>query len=337
MEDLALAFFDSPLYIHRSTQTSPASRSQNIPVLVPLDSKFREDQPSAPFPEHNMRPDASTLETHNNSNVQGEKNVSSDPGIVSPLNGMEANAHHVSPIVSDTPSSTALTGNTSKPLTGAFQSSTKSKPFIPRSYGGSLAPLAAGPVFPSTMVHPVKALPVASRDIPSNRTVSLPTRRVPGMDAALGNSADAPTPHGNRIVSLPESTIFPNKLTVSSIPPSHHPSADDMPLLIDLSSPQPHHIVLSPNQSSPDGSILIHSSFVKSSSRSPSPSSTHDCSQSESESIIFVNNPLVGCSPSFLRRPQSPASWVVRDVPSPANARLVKLTSSQSAQQGDDH
>ncbi|KAF9518703.1 hypothetical protein BS47DRAFT_229425 [Hydnum rufescens UP504] len=281
MEDLALAFFDSPRYIHRSTQTSPASRSQNIPVFAPLDSKFREDQPSAPCPEPNMRPDASTLETHNNSNVQG---VSSDSVIVSPLNGMEANAPHVSPIVSDTPSSTSLTGNTSKPLTGAFQSSTKSKPFIPRSYGGSLAPLAAGPVFPSTMVHPVKALPVASRDIPLNRAVSLPTRRVPGMDAALGHSADALTPHGNRIVSLPESTMFLNKLTVSSIPPSHHPGADDMPLLIDLSSPQPQHIVLSPDQSSPNGSILIHSSFVKSSSRSPSPSSAHDCSQSESES-----------------------------------------------------
>ena len=333
MENLILALFDSPLYIHRSTQTSPASRSSsNTLALVPFNASFCETQLPVSLSEHTMRPDASTFEALNTSNLQVEQHPASESRSVSSLNSAELSVPNTS-LASGTPSSTVQMGNASKPMASAFQSS---KPFIPRSYGGDLAPLSSGPVFPSTRIHPVKSVSVAFPDGSSNRAFSLPVRFVPGTDASLDQSATTLTPaYGNRIVSLPESTTFPNKLIVSSLPSSHHPRDDDTRPLIDLSSPQPKHITLSSAQSSPNGSILIHSSFDKSSSRSPSPSSTHEYSQSESESIIFVNNPFVGRSPSFLRRPQSPASRVVEDAPSPAKARLVKLTSSQSAQQGD--
>ena len=200
-----------------------------------------------------------------------------------------------------------------------------SKPFIPREQSLSQQ---SGPSYPSARtilrgppVHRVRFV------APENRSASLPILAPRSIIHEYPLSF-SPTP-SNRTVSLPDGALTPRSRAVETIT-SNLGTVDETGPLIDFSSPRlqaPVH--LPPVPSSPNGSMIIHSSFSRS-SEGPSPPSSPDITTEDDSIIIghqivsarFFGREEPEITPGSLNEPKKheepdafkPTSWGAQDV-----------------------
>lgn len=196
--------------------------------------------------------------------------------------------------------------------------------------------LTSAPSYPSTrLMRPVTSTSVGDPLV--NRSVSLPMTlsepRYSRLPHVHGHPALTAAVHSNRVVSVPEATMpsVQSKSLLYSQGPIL-PTVDELHPLIDLSSP-PHkgsHMDLSMAVGgSPTSSVLIHSSFSKSSDGFSPPSSPEF-----SEAEIIVGSPTTGRSEGFLRGVRhAPSTSIEHPIkPNPIETNVLdfaKLSSSK--------